>query len=178
MNIQIRLEHLEDYQATESVVKAAFAEIEMSDQTEHKLVARLRQTEHFIPELSFIAIEKDKIVGHVLLTKIKIVNDVFFVDSLALAPVSVLPAYQRKGIGKQLIATALRKAKSLGFESVVVMGHPKYYQKFGFKKTSDWGITAPFDVPQEVFMALELRNEALNHVSGVVAYPSEFFEEL
>lgn len=178
MNIQIRRERPEDYLVTENVIKAAFAEVAMSDKKEHELVARLRNSEHFIPGLSLVAVERgtDKMVGHILFTGIKIVNDIFFVGSLTLTSVTVLPAYQKSGIGKQLIEIGLRKAKSLKFDSVVVMGHPQYYSKFGFQKASSWGITASFEVPEEVFMAIELRRNALEQVSGVVEYPSEFFE--
>jgi predicted N-acetyltransferase YhbS len=67
-------------------------------------------------------------------------------------------------------------AKRLGYHSVVVLGHPEYYTKFGFKKASLWGIKPPFEVPDEVFMALELQENALDQVSGVAEYPSAFFE--
>lgn len=103
-------------------------------------------------------------------------NDNQSIESLALAPVSVLPDYQSKGIGKKLILEALQKAKELGYQSVVVLGHPEYYPKFGFQKASHWRIKAPFDVPDEVFMALELQENALVHVSGVVEYSRAFFE--
>ena len=152
--------------------------MEFSDKKEHELVVRIRKSEAFIPELSLIAINNDKqeMVGHILLSKIKIVNNNQFVKSLALAPVTVLPEYQNRGIGKLLMHEALNKAKELGYNSVVVMGHPEYYPKFGFKKASFWGIKPPFDVSDEVFMALELQENALGRVSGVVEYPSVFFE--
>lgn len=177
MNITIRQEQIKDYVETGNVVQAAFANMEMSDQTEHELVARVRKSDIFIPELSLIALdtECDKIVGHILLSKINIVHDNKKTSSLALAPVSVLPAYQNKGIGKQLIESALKKATELGFRSVIVLGHPDYYPKFGFKKASLWDIKAPFDVPDESFMGLELVSGALNGVTGVVEYPSVFF---
>ena len=177
MNITIRQEQFEDYVNTENVVRAAFVDMEMSDQTEHELVARIRKADVFIPELSLIAFdtECDKIVGHILLSKINIVNGNHKTPSLALAPVSVLPAYQNQGIGKQLINTALKKATELGFRSVIVLGYPDYYPKFGFKKASLWDIKAPFDVPDETFMALELVSNALDGVTGVVEYPSVFF---
>jgi len=149
--------------------------MEFSDQGEHNLVSRIREADVFIPELSLVAIHKE-VVGHILLSKIRIMNDNQFTDSLALAPVSVLPEYQNKGIGKLLIFEALKIAKELGYNSVIVMGHPEYYPKFGFEKASLWGIKAPFEVPEEAFMALELRGNALDKVSGVVEYPSVFFE--
>lgn len=178
MTITIRQEQIEDYAITEKVVKRAFEGMELSDQKEHELVARIRRAEVFIPELSLVAVhnESTEIVGHILLSKIKIVHQGQSVESLALAPVSVLPGYQREGVGTRLMHEALKKAKVLGYKSVIVMGHPEYYPKFGFKKASLWGINPPFEVPDEVFMALELEQDALDNVSGVVEYPSVFFE--
>lgn len=179
MNLKIRQEQIEQYEMTEKVVKSAFANAEHSDQKEHLLVSRMRNSNGFIPELSLVATDKDnnKILGHILLSKIGIrKDDNELVESLALAPVSVLPEYQNKGIGGHLITEALKEAKELGYSSVVVLGHPEYYPKFGFKKASLWGIKAPFEVPDEAFLAIELRENALNKVSGVVEYPSVFFE--
>ncbi|MCA1321637.1 N-acetyltransferase [Bacillus tianshenii] len=174
MNVSIRQERPSDYQLTEKVIESAFSTVEISDKTEHEMVSRLRRSDAFVPELSLVAGE-NVIVGHILLTKVNIVNENEKVESLALAPVSVLSEFQSKGIGKRLIEEALRKAKELGFESVIVLGHPTYYPKFGFKKASIWGIKPPFEVPEEVFMALELKESALDGVSGVVEYPREFF---
>lgn len=179
MTITIREERAEDYKVTEQVVKSAFANMEFSDQREHELVARIRKdSEAFIPELSLVAIHQDhnEIVGHILLSKIKINQESQSTESLALAPVSVLPEYQGKGIGRMLILEALQKAKELGYRSVVVLGHPDYYPKFGFQKASLWGIQAPFEVSDEVFMATELKKDALENVSGVVEYSRAFFE--
>ncbi|MFJ7735321.1 GNAT family N-acetyltransferase [Lysinibacillus sp. NPDC097287] len=178
MNITIRQEHIEDYTTTEKVVETAFKGMEMSDDKEHELVARIRRAEVFIPELSLVAVHEDtkEIIGHILLSKLKIANQEHAVESLALAPVSVLPEYQNEGIGKRLIHEALHKAKELGYQSVVVLGHPEYYPKFGFKKASLWGIKPPFEVPDEAFMVLPLEEHALDNVSGVVEYPSVFFE--
>lgn len=178
MNITIRKELPEDYKSTEKVVMSAFVNMAFSDKKEHELASRIRKSDVFIPELSLVAINKDndEIIGHVLLSKIKIIDDNESAESLALAPVSVLPDYQNKGIGKLLILEALQKAKELGYSSVVVMGHPEYYPRFGFKKASLWGIKAPFEGSEEAFMALELRESTLDNVSGVVEYPSVFFE--
>ena len=177
MNLIIRQEQVEDYKSTENVVKLAFANAEHSDKKEHKLVSRIRKFNAFIPKLSLVATNNDnnEILGHILLSKIKIVRDNQIAESLALAPISVLPEYQNKGIGGLLITEALKEAKELGFNSVVVLGHPEYYPKFGFKKASLWKIEAPFEVPDEAFMAIELTENTLNRVSGVVEYPSVFF---
>lgn len=176
MNIIIRKEAQEDYQTSESVVKQAFDSLEFSDQKEHELVPRIRQSEAFIPELSLVVVRNDRIIGHILLSRISIRTDQHTVQSLALAPVSVLPEFQALGIGKKLIHEALQRAAQLGYGSVIVLGHPGYYPKFGFKKASRWGIQPPFEVPDEAYMALELREHALEQASGVVQYPSIFYE--
>ncbi|MFC5592040.1 GNAT family N-acetyltransferase [Sporosarcina soli] len=178
MDLMIRQEEVEDYEVTEKVVKWAFANAEQSDKKEHILVSRIRDSDSFIPELSLVAIDKEskRVLGHILLSKIKISNKDQIVGSIALAPVSVLPEYQNKGIGRLLITEALRKATELGYKSVIVLGHPEYYPKFGFKKASIWGIKASFEVPDEALMAMELRENALEKISGIVEYPSVFFE--
>ncbi|NWK68823.1 N-acetyltransferase [Bacillus paramycoides] len=172
--VTIRQEQQNDYSKTEEVVKQAFLNEEFSDKTEHELVSRIRKCDAFIPELSIVAVDKE-IVGHIMLSKITIEQDGTSVESLALAPVSVAPSHQKKGIGGKLIAAAIEKAKELGYGSVVVLGHQEYYPRFGFKKASDWNIKAPFEVPDEVFMAMELRENALQGVEGVVQYSEAFF---
>lgn len=179
MKITVREELSEDYKLTEDLVERAFSNMEFSDKKEHELVSRIRKSDTFIPKLSLVAIHennKKEIVGHILLSKIKIINESQSIESLALAPVSVSPEYQNKGIGKLLILEALKKAKELGYNAVVVMGHSDYYPKFGFEKASLWGIRAPFEVPDEAFMVLELQENTLANVSGVVEYPNVFFE--
>ncbi|MED0992146.1 N-acetyltransferase [Bacillus nitratireducens] len=173
--VTIRQEKKNDYRKTEEVVQQAFLNEEFSDKKEHELVKRIRECDAFIPELSLVAVDEG-IVGHILLSKITIEQDGTSVESLALAPVSVARGHQKKGIGGKLIGAALEKAKELGYGAVVVLGHPEYYPKFGFKKASEWNIKAPFEVPDEVFMVMELRENALEGVEGVVQYSSAFAE--
>ena len=176
MNIKIRQETEVDYKISENIVEEAFKDAEYSDHKEHLLIDKLRKSEAFIPELSLVAELDGKIVGHIMLTKILIKNNDTEHKSLALAPVSVLPQYQNKGIGNALIIGSIKVAKELGYMSVIVLGHDKYYPKSGFKPASTWNIRAPFDVSNESFMALELKAGSLNEVEGIVIYPKEFFE--
>jgi len=169
----IRQETFHDRIATENVVEEAFRNAEFADHTEHLLVHRLRLSSSFIPELSMVADVNNVIVGHILFTTIKIVGAKEW-DSLALAPVSVLPEYQSKGIGGELIVKGIERAKALGYKSIILLGHEHYYPKFGFKRASTWNIKCPFEVPDEVFMAMELVENGLKGVSGVVEYPKEF----
>ncbi|MDI6677667.1 N-acetyltransferase [Bacillus wiedmannii] len=173
--VTIRQEQKNDYRKTEEVVQQAFLNEEFSDKKEHELVKRIRECDAFIPELSIVAVAEE-IVGHIMLSEITIEQDGISEESLALAPVSVARGHQKKGIGGKLIGAALEKAKELGYGSVVVLGHPEYYPKFGFKKASKWNIKVPFEVPEEVFMVMELRENALEGVEGVVQYSSAFAE--
>ncbi|WP_213424225.1 GNAT family N-acetyltransferase [Bhargavaea massiliensis] len=177
MEITIRQSVPSDFESIRQVVAQAFKDAEMSDQNEYVLVGRLRVSDAYIPELSIVAEDvTGQIIGHILMTRISIVDAANAEDSLAMAPVSVLPANQRQGIGSRLIRTALAKAKELGYGSVIVLGHPDFYPRFGFRKATEWGIRPPFDVPDNAFMALELQKGALKHVAGVVRYPEPFNE--
>lgn len=176
MKITIRQEEERDYKLSERVVEEAFKNAEHTDHKEHILVANLRKGDNFIEELSLVAEQGGKIVGHIMFTKIFINNGENIYESLALAPLSVLPEYQSRGIGSSLINEGLRIAREMDFKSVIVLGHDKYYPKFGFKPASLWGIKAPFEVPDEVFMALELEDRVLEETSGQVIYGKEFLE--
>ena len=140
------------------------------------LVNALRNSPDFLDCLSMVCEIDSQIVGYILFTKIKIVNQKNSYDSLALAPVCVLPEYQNRSIGSLLIKQGHLRAKKMGFNSVVVLGHWQYYPRFGYKKTSDFGITMPFDVPAQNCMIIELTPGGLTNVSGEVSYPKEFFE--
>ncbi len=176
MTITIRQELPSDYQAVFQVIEAAFKPVEFSDHQEHFLVERLRKSNAFIPSLSLVAKNNHQILGHIILTKIHIRHANHSFDSLALAPVSVLPSFQQKGIGKALILEAHKVAKSLGFKSIVVVGHEDYYPKFGYQLTSQFGIQLPFEAPEKNCMVIELIKNGLQGVSGMVEYDKAFFE--
>lgn len=171
----IRTETESDRYAVEEVVRQAFVGVENSDGSEPDLVARLRKSDSFVPELSLVADLNGLIVGHILFTKVEVVGDDEQIHrSLALAPVSVLPSFQRQGIGSTLIEEGHARARALGFTSVILLGHADYYPRFGYKKASTWSIRPPFDVPDECFMAIELTESALGNTQGRVKYPPEF----
>jgi len=103
----------------------------------------------------------NEIVGHILLTKIKIRNDQNQYNSLALAPVSVLPKHQKKRIGGKLIIESHTIALKLGYNSIILLGHQVYYPKFGYKQAQKFGIKLPFKVLKENCMAIELTKNSL-----------------
>ena len=170
MNTIIRKEIKADYAAVAGVIESAFGQ-----EGEALLVQRLRKNPGFIPALSLVAECDGRVVGHVLFFPIKIKSKEATSDSLALAPISVMPKFQRKGIGGKLIRAGLNTAIDLGHTSVIVLGHAEYYPAFGFGPASKWDIRPPFKgVPDNAFLAIELIDGALNNVSGVVEYPEEF----
>ena len=169
MDLIIRQENSADYTSIKSVNDLAFGQA-----SEGVLVEKLRKNSKFIEGLSLVAELGEKIVGHILFFPIWIIDGKVKHQSLALAPMSVLPTHQNKGIGGNLIVEGLKVAQTYGFKSVIVLGHDAYYPKFGFLSASKWGIKAPFDVPDNVFMAQELIGNGLEGISGTVEYPREF----
>ena len=169
-HITLRQEIPSDFQEVYDIHAVAFGQ-----ENEAKLVDLLRASPAFVPELSLVATVGNTLVGHILFSKIKIVDaEQNEWESLALAPVAVHPEYQKQGIGGKLILAGLDKAKALNFKSVIVLGHAQYYPKFGFVPANMWNIKAPFDVPAEVFMGLELVPDGLKNVQGTVVYPKAF----
>ena len=176
MQIHIRTEREKDHQDVFQLVEKAFAQEEYSDHKEQYLVERLRKSDAFIPALSLVAeLDKD-IIGFILLTKIHIDNGANSFHALALAPVVVHPDFQHKGIGGQLIREAHKKAKELGYQRIVLLGHAEYYPRFGYERTSKYNIRLPFEAPEENCMIIGLNPGAMKGVSGTVVYPSAFYE--
>jgi predicted N-acetyltransferase YhbS len=153
----IRTEQPSDYQAVEPLIRRAFVESGLSDGSEAELVAQLRQDPKFIPELSIIATHEDLIIGHVLLTPMKIGSNAK--DFLALAPVSVLPEFQKRGVGKALIEEGHKRAKQLGFSGVVVVGHGPYYASLGYSTDLAKDMVFPFEVPSDSTLYLGLNGK-------------------
>jgi len=169
MDIEIRREEQGDYQAVRLVNDLAFGQ-----PGEGLMVAALRQNPAFIPGLSLVALADGAVVGHILFSPIDIVTPGGPVSSLSLAPLAVHPDFQNNGIGGRLVEAGIEAARSQGFDSIICMGHPGYYPRFGFRPASKWGIKPPMEAPDEAFMALELVEGGLRGRSGVVAYPPEY----
>lgn len=174
-SITIRQEREQDFGQVREVVRQAFRDVAESDHTEHLLVERLRTGATYVPELSLVAETGDgQIVGHILLTEVEVVSAGQVFTALALAPLSVSPAFQGRGIGSRLIREAHSRAATLGYGLVVVLGHAGYYPRFGYRRASLYGIDFPFDAPDGCRMVAELTGEGLEGVHGMVRYPDAF----
>jgi len=167
--IKIRPETKEDCTKITEVNDLAFGQ-----KNEGIIIERLRKSDRFISELSLVAELEGKIVGHILFYPVTIRSADSEFSALSLGPMAVIPELQGLGIGSRLVKEGLHIAKRLGHRSVIVVGHPEYYPRFGFKPASQWNIKAPFDAPDEAFMALELVEDELSGKSGTVEYPQEF----
>ncbi len=165
----IRKEEPKDYKIIYSVVKDAFDSAEFSDGNEQNLVNELRKGEAFIPDLSLVAEIEGKIVGHIMFTKATVGENTV----LVLAPLSVLPEYQRKGIGLSLIKEGHKIANRLGYEYSIVLGSQSYYSKTGYLPADKFGIKPSFDVSSENFMACKIKKDA-SDIHGIIKYAKEF----
>lgn len=165
----IRQEEAKDHSTVYFLVKRAFETAEHADGSEHDLVGALRKSRAYIPGLSLVAEMDGKIVGHIMFTRAEVGDAAV----LALAPLSVLPEYQRRGVGTALIREGHRIAGELGYGWSVVLGSEAYYPRAGYLPADTFGIEAPFDVPRENFMACKLFEDA-PAVRGTVRYAEEF----
>ncbi|MBI2826600.1 MAG: N-acetyltransferase [Planctomycetia bacterium] len=169
-DVLIRPEGPADHAAIHDCIAMAF-----DRDDEARLVAALRASRWFIPELSLVAVREGRVVGHVLFSPIEIVhNDRPVADALALAPLAVRPEVQDQGIGSQLARAGLDTCRERGNRLVIVVGHPTYYPRFGFKPAGPFGLECPFEVSDGAFMVCELVAGAVANVRGLVRYPPPF----
>ena len=166
--VKVRQENQSDAKAIAVVNRSAFG-----GEAEAQLVAVVRQSKSFIPELSLVAEVGERLAGHILLFHSHLDRQGKQVEVLALAPMSVVPSQSHRGIGSSLLEAALDKAASLGHKAIVVIGHPDYYRRFGFEPASKWGIRSSLSVPEDSITAKELVPGALEG-GGLLIYPPEF----
>ena len=164
-SVTIRSEIATDSLMIRQVNEAAFGGIDEAD-----LVEALRAEGTGL--LSCVADRSGQVVGHVLFSRMWIDTATGEIDAVALAPMAVLPEYQRQGIGRRLIPYGLDGLQSDGEQIVIVVGHPRYYPRFGFSTALTRSLESPF--PSDAFMALELRPGALDGVRGRVRYARAF----
>lgn len=162
----IRAEQQKDWAAVHAVNVSAF-----DTPAEANLVDALREQAH--PLISLVADDNGKILGHIMFSPVSLPGDPEL-RIMGLAPMAVSPEHQREGMGSALVRAGIEQCRQLDFGAVVVLGHPAYYPRFGFSPSTRFCIGCEYDVPEEVFMAVELKPGYLDGASGKVKYHAAF----
>src|SRR5262245_52243646 len=165
--LTLRCETPEDIPAIHNINTAAFGQANEAD-----LVDALRQ--HNALTISLVAVKDGHLVGHIAFSPVTITSSTATIEALGLAPMAVLPDYQRRGIGSQLVEAGLTACHNTPYGVVVVLGHPHYYPRFGFTPAKPLGIMWEHDDPEEAFLVKEIQEGALAQIRGVVKYRPEF----
>jgi putative acetyltransferase len=166
--VSIRHEEPGDSAAIRAVNEKAFGQ---SDEAE--IVDKLRAAGNSV--LSLVAIRDREIVGHIQFSPVTMEHEGSKVEGVGLGPMAVLPEFQGQAIGSALVEAGISDLRDRAYSFVVVLGHPEYYPRFGFRPASEQGIASQWkDVSDEAFMALILRDAEMNNVLGVATYGLEF----
>lgn len=182
MDISIRTELEKDYRRVEEITRAAFSYPERIERGgigcpyEHWMVHELRRRDG-IPELSLVAEVDNIVIGHIICSKAEVRTFDSIIPVLNFGPLSVLPEYQRKGVGKALIKSMIFKAAELGFGAILFFGRPEYYPQFGFKEASTWQITDSDGYNYPAFMGMELISGYLSCAKGGKYYESDIYDD-
>jgi len=168
MKIEIRSERPDDARAIRDVNERAFG-----GPAEATLVDLLRAANKAV--VSLVAQHGDQVVGHILFSPVTVANAPGSFRGAGLAPMSVLPEYQNRGIGSRLVRDGLVACQEAGFDIVVVLGHVGFYPRFGFAPAAHHGLGNEYDA-SDAFMVLELRSGVLGSISGLVKFAAEFGE--
>ena len=170
MMMDLRKEKKTDWKTVEQITYRAFRDAPPTgsgdDGNEALLAQKLRSCASFVPELDYVAELDGSVIGNIMYARSKIVCDKCEWETLTFGPVSVLPKYQRDGVGSALIRKTLAVAHDLGYRAVLIFGHESYYPRFGFKPASEFGITTSDSKNFPAFMALPLYDGALDGVRG------------
>jgi putative acetyltransferase len=169
--VRIRKERPEDITAIREVNKRAFGQTQEAD-----IVDEIRDKCSDL--VSLVAVMQNHVVGHILFSPATVESKNRTVGGMGLAPMAVLPEYQRQGIGSELIRTGIAQLKARRCPFVIVLGHAEYYPRFGFEPASRHGIRSECEVPDDAFMILVLNESGMHGISGVARYRPEFAEAM
>lgn len=167
VSLVIREEMPGDLQAIRSVNILAFGR-----EAEADLVDLLRVGGKIL--LSLVAVDGDTIVGHIAYSPVTLKGAGGTLSAAGLGPMAVLPTFQRTGIGTALVRDSLLRLQKAGMNFVVVLGHPSYYPRFGFRPASAFNVQWEEDSPEDAFMIKELRKGSVPHGGGTIQYAPEF----
>ena len=139
---------------------------------EATIVNALRNSD--VTNISLVYEQNGELGGHILFTTVELIGDTSDLKLMGLAPMAVIPKLQNKGVGSSLIKAGIQQCINDGYDAIIVLGHPDYYPKFGFVPSVKYGIKSEYDVPDNVFMVLELKKNSLKGKQGVIKYHEEF----
>ncbi len=163
MNIHIRNEEPKDYARVEDITRKAFWNLYIPGCNEHYLVHIMRSHPDFIPELDFVIEADGEIVGNIMYTRARLVDEAGEEKQiLTFGPVCILPEYQRKGLGKQLMEYSFEKAAALGYDVIVIFGNPGNYVGRGFKSCRKFNVCLEGGAFPSAMMVKELKPDALD----------------
>lgn len=168
-NLIVREESVADISAIRDVNEQAFGR-----RSEANVVDTLRHRGKIT--LSLVAEHERQVIGHILFSPVVIASNESVLSAIGLAPMAVLPRFQRNGVGSMLVREGIRRCQRAGHSLIVVIGHPGYYPRFGFSPARRYGIHSEYNVPENAFLVLELKEGALATVAGVAKYQPEFNE--
>lgn len=179
MKIIIRKETKKDYYEVENLTREAFFNVYRPGCVEHLVVHNLRNDDSFVKDLSYVIEEDGKIVASIFYALGSITNPNGDLEKvLIFGPVSVLPSFQKKGYGTQIIEYTLGLAEKLGYTAVIITGSPDYYGRFGFEPCSLYDIYyegMPKTEPAPFFMIKVFDKEKVKNLSGVYSDPKCYF---
>ena len=183
MDINVRLEEEKDYRRVEEITRAAFG---YSDRIkrgqigcpyEHWMVHELRRRDG-IMALSLVAeLENGIMVGHIICSDAVVKKETQELPILNFGPLSVLPEYQRQGVGKTLVQAMIEQAKRLDYGAILFFGRPEYYPQFGFKQAVFYGISDSEGNNYPAFMAMELKEGYLKDFRGGKYFESDIYND-
>ena len=159
----IRNEKESDYSIVEEITRKAFYNRYTPGCFEHYLVHIMRNHEDFIPELDFVAELDGQVIGNIMYTKAKLVDESGFEkEILTFGPISVLPEYQRKGYGKLLMEHSFQETARLGYDVIVIFGSPANYVGRGFQSCKKYNICLEYHRYPAAMMVKELKEHVLD----------------
>jgi len=186
MNILVREEEKSEYRRVEEITREAFSypgRIERGGigcPYEHWMVNELRKRDGILP-LSLVAVEqsgkKEELVGHIICSMAEVRSEKGVTTVLNMGPISVLPEYQRCGVGKTLVYAMIEKAKMLGYGAILFFGRPEYYPQFGFREAAEFGVADAEGYNYPSFMGMELIPGYLKDAKGGRFFESDIYND-
>lgn len=171
MDYKIRQENEADYNEIYKLIQTAFETAKVRDGDEQDYAIGLRNSKHYIPELAFVAEKDNKLIGHIMFTKLYVKQqNGEKAEGLLVAPLSVLIEYRNKGIGSTLMKEGLRQAKELGYKFAILAGDPDYYSKLGFEQSSHFNIINENGIPDQFVLVNRIISNALDGIQGTINF--------